>query len=162
MTRWYCATFRYKCFPHKDSIFKHIHRWKTLSACLQMRFRVCPGYNVHLLIIHSSSLCIPISHNACTHTHTHTHTHIHTYTNTHTHIHTHTHMHPYKCRRQVAVLRHMPGFLPPGVSGDGDAGGLVVLQRLQGREETSLQTNCLGQTGQLQVRRERWWQTAQG
>lgn len=49
------------------------------------------------------------------------------------------------------MLRLMPSFLPPGVSGDGDAGGRVVLQRLQGREEASLQTNCLGQTGQLQV-----------
>lgn len=100
-----------------------------------MRFRVCPGFKGHHLIIHSSSLYKPI------------------YPTIHTHINTctHTHTHPHKCRRQVAVLRLMPGFLPPRVSGDGDAGGAVVLQWLQGREEAPLQTNCLGQTGQLQV-----------
>lgn len=56
------------------------------------------------------------------------------------------------------MLRLMPSFLPPGVSGDGDAGGVVVLQRLQGGEETSLQTNCLGQTRQLQVGSTDWGQ----
>lgn len=101
-------------------------------------------FKMHHLIIHSSSLCIPIPHNACTYTHTHTLTH----TNTHTCLHLS------KCRRQVAVLRLMPSVLPPGVFGDGDAGQPVVLQWLQGRKEASLQTNCLGQTGQLQVCRE--------
>lgn len=57
-------------------------------------------------------------YNSCTHTHTRTHTNTHTYTC----------VHPHKCRRQVAVLRLMPSFLPPRVSGDGDAGGGVVLQ----------------------------------
>lgn len=52
------------------------------------------------------------------------------------------------------MLRLVSGFLPPGVSGDGDAGGAVVLQRLQGGQEAPLQADCLGQTGQLQVRWE--------
>lgn len=52
------------------------------------------------------------------------------------------------------MLRLVPGFLPPRVSGDGDAGGAVVLQRLQGGEEAPLQADCLGQTRQLQVRWE--------
>lgn len=90
----------------------------------QMRFRVCPGFKVLHLISHSSCLCISISPNTRTHTH-------------------------YKCRRQVAVLWLVPGFLPPGVSGVGDAWRAMVLQWLQGREETPLQTNCLGQAGKL-------------
>jgi len=46
---------------------------------------------VHHLIIHSSSLCIPISHNACIYTHTHTlKTHIYTHTFTHIHVYIHT------------------------------------------------------------------------
>lgn len=78
----------------------------------------------------------------------------HTCSHTHTHLHARTCLHSSKCRRQVAVLRLMPSFLPPGVSGDGHARGCMVLQRLQGREEATLQTDCLGEAGKLQVGRE--------
>lgn len=111
-------------FRRLCSAFVHFPVFTHFQTCLQMRFRVRPSFNVHHLTDHSSSLCIPIFPQ---------------YTRL------------YKCRRQVAVLRLMSSFFPPGVSGDADARGAVVLQWLQGREETPLQTNCLGQTGQLQV-----------
>ena len=57
----------------------------------------------------------------------------------------------YTCRRQAAVLRLLPRLLSPRVSGGGDARGGVVLQRLSSGEEAALQTDRLGQAGELQV-----------
>jgi hypothetical protein len=49
------------------------------------------------------------------------------------------------------VLRLLPRLLSPRVSGGGDARGGVVLQRLSSGEEAALQTDRLGQAGELQV-----------
>lgn len=76
-------------------------------------------WNSLSLIMPSPSLCLLISPHQ-THAH-HPRTHIHSYPCPSIHA---------NYRRQVAVLRLLPGFLPPGVFGDGDAWGALVLQRL--------------------------------
>ncbi|KAM9086469.1 histone-lysine N-methyltransferase NSD2 isoform 6-T7 [Megaptera novaeangliae] len=57
----------------------------------------------------------------------------------------------FTCRGKPAVLRVLPGGLPPRLPEHRDARWQLVLQRLQGREEAALPGHHLGEAGELQI-----------